>query len=83
MILIGFQVLAVAQTVTSWYCMYFQQRQECHWPPETDLIYILDIKTNFVGIHIWDIPPDYDQRIGQVVRLSICFQAVTESTVLR
>ncbi|KAJ5306330.1 hypothetical protein PENANT_c017G02184 [Penicillium antarcticum] len=37
-------VLAVSQSVTSWYY----------------------IKTNYVGIHIWDVPKDYNPRPGLV-----------------
>ncbi|KAJ5162210.1 hypothetical protein N7492_007602 [Penicillium capsulatum] len=42
-------VLAVSQSVTSWYY----------------------IKTNYVGIHHWDIPVDYDVKQGLIVSLSI------------
>ncbi|KAJ5766807.1 uncharacterized protein N7511_004423 [Penicillium nucicola] len=42
-ILAGY-VLAVSQSVTSWYY----------------------IKTNYVGIHIWDVPKDYNPRPGLV-----------------
>ncbi|CAI7578587.1 unnamed protein product [Penicillium glandicola] len=38
------QIIAIAQSVTSWYY----------------------IKTNYVGIHVWDIPEDYSARPGLV-----------------
>lgn len=62
----------MSQSVTSWYCEYRRHHLVHFYPGLT----VVDIKTNYVGIHMSDVPKDYDVKQGLIVGVSIHPRAI-------